>query len=78
MVVILPFPNGICYSVMDPPSKIFEYKKDILNYVNKVCMGPWSSNGEDLLQRGLRVRIGDEKDLFLLKMKYGLDIIQNV
>ena len=57
---------------------IFQYANEIRDYVNRVCKGPWSSGHEDILQAGLRVRIGNEKDLFLLKMKYGLDIVKNV
>ena len=78
MVVLLPYPNGITYPEMGDENNIFQYANEIRDYVNRVCKGPWSSGHEDILQAGLRVRIGNEKDLFLLKMKYGLDIVKNV
>ena len=79
MVVLLPYPNGITYPEMnDEEHNIFQYANEILDYVNRVCKGPWTSGHEDILQAGLRVRVGDKKDLFLLKMKYGLDIVKNV
>lgn len=79
MVLLLPYPNGITYPEMgEEATDIFKYANDIREYVGRVCKGPWSSGHEDILQAGLRVRIGNEKDLFLLKMKYGLDIVKNV
>ena len=79
MVLLLPYPNGITYPEMgEEATDIFKYGNDIREYVGRVCKGPWSSGHEDILQAGLRVRIGNEKDLFLLKMKYGLDIVKNV
>tara|TARA_Y100001937_G_scaffold86428_1_gene116934 strand:+ start:1162 stop:1398 length:237 start_codon:yes stop_codon:yes gene_type:complete len=78
MVVLLPYPNGITYPEMTDEHNIFQYANEIRDYVNRVCKGPWTSGHEDILQAGLRVRVGNEKDLFLLKMKYGLDIVQNV
>ena len=78
MVVLLPYPDGITYPEMGYDGKIFEHANNIRNYVNRVCKGPWESGPMDILQAGLRVRIGNEKDLFLLKMKYGLDIVKNV
>lgn len=78
MVVLLPYPNGMTYPEMGDEHDIFQYANDIRNYVSLVCKGPWTSGHEDILQAGLRVRVGDKRDLFLLKMKYGLDIVQNV
>jgi len=78
MVVLLPYPNGMTYTQMDNTEDIFLYRDEIINYVDAVCTGPYVSDDTDVLQCGVRVRIGKEKDLFLLKMKYGLDIIQNV
>jgi len=78
MVVLLPYPNNITYPEMGDKHNIFEYANEIRDYVNRVCKGPWESGPMDVLQRGLRVRLGNEKDLFMLKIKYGLDIVQNV
>lgn len=78
MVVLLPYPNGITYTEMGPDFDIFKYANEIHDYVSRVCRGPWSSGHGDVLQAGLRVRIGDERDLFMLKLKYGTDIVKNV
>jgi hypothetical protein len=77
MVVLLPYPNNITYPEMGH-GVVFEHADNIRKYVNRVCKGPWESGATDILQRGVRVRLGNEKDLFMLKMKYGLDIVQNV
>jgi len=79
MVVLLPYPDNLTYPEMcEKNGEIFKYANDIRKYVNRVCSGPWESGATDVLQRGVRVRLGNEKDLFMLKMKYGLDIVQNV
>ena len=79
MVVLLPYPNNLTYpEMMEKNGEIFKYADNIREYVNRVCTGPWESGPMDVLQRGLRVRLGDETDLFLLKIKFGLDIVQNV
>ena len=78
MVVILPYPNNLMYTEMENTEDIFNYRDEIIHDVKTMCTGPWCSDNADVLQRGVRVRIGNEKDLFMLKLKYGLDIIQNV
>jgi hypothetical protein len=78
MVVLLPYPNNMTYPMMGEDYNVFEQAENIWEYVNRVCSGPWESGATDILQRGVRVRLGNEKDLFMLKMKYGLDIVQNV
>lgn len=79
MVVLLPYPDNFTYpDTVKINGEIFKYADNIREYVNRVCKGPWESGPMDVLQRGLRVRVGDEKDLFLLKMKFGLDIEHNV
>ena len=78
MVVLLPYPNNKTYTEMDNTEDIFNYRNEIIKYVKVVCTGPWSSDNTDVLQRGVRVRIGKDRDLFMLKIKYGLDIVQNV
>lgn len=64
--------------MMGEDYNIFEQAENIREYVNRVCSGPWESGPMDVLQAGVRVRIGDTKDLFMLQMKYGTDIIKNV
>jgi len=79
MVVLLPYPDNLTYPEMcEKNGEIFKYANDIRKYVNRVCSGPWESGPMDVLQAGVRVRIGDTKDLFMLQMKYGTDIIKNV
>jgi hypothetical protein len=36
-----------------------------------VCSGPWQSDHLDILHNGIRVRVGNKKDFFMLQMKYG-------
>ena len=79
MVVLLPNHNGITYPEMgEEATDIFKYADDIREYVGRVCKGPWTSSCEDILQAGLRIRLGDERDLFMLTLKYGTDIVKNV
>ncbi len=78
MVVLLPYLNNMTYPMMGEDYNVFEQAENIREYVNRVCIGPWESGPMDVLQAGVRVRIGDTKDLFMLQMKYGTDIIKNV
>lgn len=79
MVVLLPYPDNLTYPEMcEKNGEIFKYADDIREYVNRVCKGPWESGAEDVLQAGLRVRLGDKRDLFMLKLKYGMEIVKNV
>jgi len=79
MVVLLPYPNGITYPEMEKEATdIFKYADEIREYVGRVCKGPWTSSSEDVLQAGLRIRLGNEKDLFMLTLKYGTGIVKNV
>lgn len=77
MIVILPYPNNTTYPQMTADNDLHEHVNNIINYVKTVCKGPWQSEATDILQRGVRVRIGNEKDVFMLKMKYGLNIVQD-
>ncbi len=73
MIVVIPYPNGKKY-VTDKPEHldtIHAYRKQILDYVDMICTGPWESDHMDVLHNGIRVRVGSEKDFFMLKLKYG-------
>ena len=77
-ITFLSIPNGITYSKWTTNIIYIQYANEIREYVNRVCKGPWSSGHEDVLQAGLRVRIENEKDLFLLKNEIWIDIVKNV
>jgi len=75
MLIVIPYPNGEKFisvaQASDNKETIAAYRKDILEYVNMVCTGPWQSDDLDVLFNGIRVRVGNSKDYFMLKMKYG-------
>ena len=73
MLIVIPYPNGEKYLNVghDKVDEIQEMRKQILDYVDMVCVGPWESDDLDVLFNGIRVRVGSEKDYFMLKMKYG-------
>jgi len=75
MLIVIPYPNGEQYisvvSTQEHRDTIHAYRKQILDYVDMVCTGPWESDKLDVLHNGIRVRVGSEKDFFMLKMKYG-------
>ena len=77
MVVLLPYPdNDKLFNDLSTTKndKVVKHRENILKYVSNVCTGPWSSDEQDMLYAGIRVRIGNERDLFLLHLKYGLGI----
>ncbi len=72
MIVVIPYPNGKKY-VTDKHEHLTErgqQRKQILDYVNLVCVGPWQSDYDDILWEGIRIRLGCEKDYFMLQLKY--------
>jgi len=73
MLVVIPYPNGEKYiAVMEEvPEEVTAMRKQILDYVSMVCSGPWESDNLDILHNGIRVRLGCEKDYFMLQLKYG-------
>jgi hypothetical protein len=73
MLIVIPYPNGEKYLNVghDKVDEIQAMRKQILDYVDMVCVGPWESDDLDVLFNGIRVRVGSEKDYFMLKMKYG-------
>jgi len=75
MLIVIPYPNGEQYiSVVDTQEHhdtIRSYRKQILEYVDMICTGPWQSDDLDILHDGIRVRVGSPKDFFMLKLKYG-------
>ena len=73
MLIVIPYPNGEKYLNVghDKIDEIQEMRKQILDYVDMVCTGPWESDDLDVLFNGIRVRVGNSKDYFMLKMKYG-------
>jgi len=75
MLIVIPYPNGEKFISVIPASDnkeiIAGYRKDILEYVNMVCTGPWQSDDLDVLHNGVRVRLGRQKDYFMLQLKYG-------
>ena len=73
MVVVIPYPDGITFNSFAQTGRdeVYALRNDIINYVKRVCTGPWNSDELDMLHNGVRVRIGSEKDYFALKLKYG-------
>lgn len=75
MWIVIPYPNGEQYNsvvtAQEHHDTIHGYRKEILRYVNMVCTGPWQSDHLDILHNGIRVRVGNKKDFFMLQMKYG-------
>ena len=73
MLIVIPYPNGEKYLNVghDKVDEIQEMRKQILDYVDMVCAGPWESDDLDVLFNGIRVRVGSSKDFFMLKLKYG-------
>lgn len=73
MLIVIPYPNGEKYLNVghDKVDEIQEMRKQILDYVDMVCAGPWESDDLDVLFNGIRVRVGSSKDFFMLQMKYG-------
>jgi hypothetical protein len=75
MLIVIPYPNNEQYvEVADAEEDcdtIHVYRKNILDYVDRVCTGPWESDDLDVLLNGIRVRLGCEKDFFMLQLKYG-------
>lgn len=75
MLIVIPYPNGEKFmsveEQMNNVDTIRQYQKQILNYVDMVCTGPWQSDELDVLYNGIRVRVGNKKDFFMLQMKYG-------
>ena len=68
MLVVIPYPNGKKYVTDDP--ELEEQRNEILDYVKLVCTGPWQSDYGDILWEGIRIRLGCEKDYFMLQLKY--------
>jgi hypothetical protein len=75
MVIVIPYPNSEKYYSVEAKKEhhetIFAYRKEILDYVGMVCTGPWQSNELDIMYKGIRVRLGNKKDLMFLQLKYG-------
>ena len=75
MLIVIPYPNGEQYisvvSAQEHRDTIRAYRKQILEYVDMVCTGPWERDQMDILHNGIRVRVGSSKDFFMLQMKYG-------
>ena len=73
MLIVIPYPNGEKYLKVghDKVDEIQAMRKQILEYVDMVCTGPWESDDLDVLFNGIRVRLGRQKDYFMLQLKYG-------
>ena len=73
MLIVIPYPNGEKYLKVghDKVDEIQAMRKQILEYVNMVCTGPWQSDDLDVLYNGIRVRLGRQQDYFMLQLKYG-------
>jgi len=75
MLVIIPYPNGEEFISVSSELKnhefIYAFRKSVLDYCEKVCQSFWESDELDILYNGIRIRLGSEKDFFMLQMKYG-------
>lgn len=75
MNIVVPYPNNRKFVSVDDQVQNAEFirafQKEVLNYCGCVCSGPWESDQLDILFNGIRVRIGSDKDLVFLKLKYG-------
>ena len=73
MLLVIPYPNNISYTTLADvdQDELHTIRKHILDYVDMVCTGPWESNELDVLHNGIRVRLGRQKDYFMLMLKYG-------
>ena len=73
MLIVIPYPNGEKYLNVghDKADEIQAMRKDILEYVDMVCTGPWQSDDIDVLYNGIRIRLGRQQDYFMLQLKYG-------
>ena len=75
MLIVVPYPNNRKFlSVFDQEQNaefIRTFQIEVWEYCHNTCSGPWESDNLDVLYNGIRVRIGDEKDLMFLKLKYG-------
>lgn len=75
MNIVIPYPNNRKFlTVFDQEQNaefIREFQNEVWEYCYKTCGGPWESDNLDVLFNGIRVRIGNEKDLMFLKLKYG-------
>ena len=76
MLIVIPYPNGEKFisvaQASDNKETIAAYRKDILEYVDMVCTGPWQSDHGDILWEGVRIRLGRQQDYFMLQLKYGI------
>ena len=75
MNILVPYPNNLRFITVDQHVQnrdlIHAFRKEVLAYCSLVCSGPWESDQLDILFNGIRVRIGSDKDLVFLKLKYG-------
>ena len=75
MNILVPYPNNLRFITVDQHVQnrdlIHAFRKEVLAYCSLVCSGPWESDQLDILYNGIRVRIGSDKDLVFLKLKYG-------
>lgn len=75
MNILVPYPNNVKFITVDQHVQnrdlIHAFRKEVLAYCSLVCSGPWESDQLDILYNGIRVRIGSDKDLVFLKLKYG-------
>tara|TARA_B100000900_G_scaffold403041_1_gene409621 strand:- start:219 stop:455 length:237 start_codon:yes stop_codon:yes gene_type:complete len=73
MLIVIPYPNGEQFIQVGnfKDEEVRAMRKEILEYVDMTCTGPWESDELDILFNGIRVRVGSPKDFFMLKLKYG-------
>lgn len=75
MNIVIPYPNNLKFIGVDEQMQnkefIVAFQKEVLEYCGRTCSGPWQSDVLDIMFNGIRVRIGNEKDLMFLKLKYG-------
>lgn len=76
MILILPYPDNFKFTSRSN----LEQSELVINFLSQVekdcklwCKGPWNfSIGDDVLYDGIRVRIGNSNDSFMLTLKYGV------
>lgn len=75
MNIVVPYPNNRKFVSVDEQIQnkefIRAFQNEVWQYCHNTCSGPWESDMLDVLYNGIRVRIGSEKDLMFLKLKYG-------
>ena len=87
MIVVARYPNGNKMSQMHLPFAstpgytashesyrlAMNHFTEVINWCTKHLMGPWECTDSDILHEGIRVRIGDQKDIAYFKLKWDCD-----